>query len=743
LPKGKTIMATKSTPKSTLRRWEESIENKVASWLPQSRATGGIRSPHFWIITALIALLTFVYYVAQTPLVSIPPFNSNFFTTVHDLHRTLFLIPIIYAAWVFRVRGSLITSLIFLGVVLPRALLFSPYPEAIVRSLLFVAVAAFISLFIATQLNRIEEGKKVRTELNISSQVLSEYAQRLGAMIAISSVTSQSLEIQRVLDTVADKVSEVMDLETVIIFLLNDESQELEFKTGLGVSEDFVKGFKGLKVGEGFHGQVAQTGEPLLIDYAFQVPWLTRELERREGIGAGLIVPLKAKGKVLGTLSVAPHGSRQFVDEEVKLLTTIAGQIAIAIENAQLYEEAHLAAQLALASERRYREIFEGASDAIWIHDLDGNIIAANEAVEKLTGYSLQELLKMNVKSFLSEEGLDLARQIRRKLLRGETVEQHYEQRLIKKDGTQRILSLTSSLVLEDGKPWAFQHIARDVTAEKEMQDNLRTAYQKLSEYTQRLKENQEQLIQAEKLTSLGQMAASIAHEVNNPLSGVLVYTQLLARRLRSDKLTKDVALENLAKMEAELNRSTKLIRNLLDFARQSPPTLWEVDINEIVSRASDLAAHSAELQHIQVIKDLSSAIPKIVADFDQLQQVFLNLIINAIQAMPEGGKLTIRTSIDNNQQVKIDVQDTGYGIPPENMSKLFTPFFSTKGKKGVGLGLAVSYGIVQRHHGRMEVQSKVREGTTFTIYLPLKHEEGKEQPPGSSSEEEPARTKT
>lgn len=736
-------MTTKSTSRSALRRWEESIEGKVAKWLPQRKATEGMRSPHFWIITALLAFLTFIYYVEQTPLVNTPPFNSSFFTTVHDLHRTLLLIPIIYAASVFRVRGSLITSLVFLCVILPRALLFSPYPEAIARSLLFVALAAFISLFIATQLNRIEEARKVRSELDIASQVLSEYAQRLGAMIAISSVTSQSLEIQHVLDTAADKVREVMDLETVIIFLLNDESQELELKTWRGVSEDFVNDFRGLKMGEGFHGQVAQTGEPLLIDYASQVPWLTRELEKREGIGGGLIVPLKAKGKVLGTISVSPRGSRQFVDEEVKLLTTVAGQIAIAIESARLYEEARLAAQQALASEGRYREIFEGANDAIWIHDLDGSIVAANKASEKLTGHRLEDLLKMNVKNLLSTGSLDLAEQIGHKLLHGETVEQPYEQRLIRKDGTERILKLTTSLITEDGKSTSLQHIARDVTAEKEMQDNLSTAYQKLSEYTQRLKENQEQLIQAEKLTSLGQMAASIAHEVNNPLSGVLVYTQLLAKRLRGDKLTKDVALENLAKMEAELNRSTKLIRNLLDFARQSPPTLWEVDVNEVIGRASDLAAHSAELQHIQVTQELSTAIPKIVADFDQLQQVCLNLIINAIQAMPEGGKLTIRTSIDGNGQVKIEVQDTGCGIPPENMSKLFTPFFSTKGKKGVGLGLAVAYGIVQRHHGGIEVQSKLGEGTTFTIYLPLNYEKDKGQPFGSGLEGEPTGTKT
>jgi len=253
----------------------------------------------------------------------------------------------------------------------------------------------------------------------------------------------------------------------------------------------------------------------------------------------------------------------------------------------------------------------------------------------------------------------------------------------------------------------------------------LKVAHQELSEYDQRLRDNQAQLIQAEKLTSLGQMAASIAHEVNNPLAGILVYTQLLAKKLSSDKLSKEVALDYLLKMESELTRSTRLIRNLLDFARQSPPTLKEVDINEVINRALDLVAHSAELQHIQVIKELNPSLPELMADFDQLQQVSTNLALNAIQAMPEGGKLTLRTSAEGDSQLKIEVQDTGCGISPENMHKLFTPFFTTKREvRGVGLGLAVSFGIVQRHHGRIEVQSKEGESTTFTIYLPVHHEE-------------------
>ena len=240
----------------------------------------------------------------------------------------------------------------------------------------------------------------------------------------------------------------------------------------------------------------------------------------------------------------------------------------------------------------------------------------------------------------------------------------------------------------------------------------------------QELRATQEELIQAEKLTSLGQMAASIAHEVNNPLAGILVYTQLLTKKIAGDNISKEVALDYLSKMGSELTRSTRLIRNLLDFARQSPPTLRLVDINDVIHRALDLAAHSAELQNIQVIKELNPSLPNLMADFDQLQQVCTNLILNAIQAIPEKGRLTLRTSASDSW-LKVEVEDTGCGISHENMRKLFTPFFTTKEKgKGVGLGLAVAYGIIQRHQGRIEVQSKEGEGTTFTVYLPVHHEE-------------------
>jgi len=253
---------------------------------------------------------------------------------------------------------------------------------------------------------------------------------------------------------------------------------------------------------------------------------------------------------------------------------------------------------------------------------------------------------------------------------------------------------------------------------EEKAHAELNIAHQELSTYVQQLKESQEQLIQAEKLTSLGQMAASIAHEINNPLAGVLVYTKLLSKKVAGDTFVKEEALGYLSKMESEISHSSRIIRNLLDFARQTEPMFRLVDINRVLEQALSLVGHQAQLQNIEVIREISPSLPKVMADFDQLQQVFTNLTLNAIQAMPDGGRLILHTSVVDGQ-IRVDVQDTGCGIPKENLAKLFTPFFTTKEKgKGVGLGLAVIHGIIERHKGKVKVQSEVGKGTTFSVYL-------------------------
>jgi len=252
-----------------------------------------------------------------------------------------------------------------------------------------------------------------------------------------------------------------------------------------------------------------------------------------------------------------------------------------------------------------------------------------------------------------------------------------------------------------------------------------------LNRVIERLEKTQKQLIQVEKMNALGQLAASIAHEINNPLAGVLVYIQLLQKQMKKGSLNPEKTLEILSRMELALTHSTKLVRDLLDFARQTAPDLRPVAVSKIVDQALSLVGHQAQLTKVKIIRDESPSLPPVIGDLSQLQQVFINLIVNAIQAMPDGGELKISGSTVEKNLVIVSFQDAGYGIPPENMDKLFTPFFSTKDAvKGVGLGLAVSYGIVERHGGRIEVQSQVGKGSTFSVYLPAYLEEPQSQTP-------------
>lgn len=245
-----------------------------------------------------------------------------------------------------------------------------------------------------------------------------------------------------------------------------------------------------------------------------------------------------------------------------------------------------------------------------------------------------------------------------------------------------------------------------------------------LNGYIKRLESAQQQLVQAAKLSALGQLSAAVAHELNNPLAGVLIYTKLLSSRLSGDSFDREKTLANLAKIEEAINYSSGIISSLLDFARQTKPALKPVRISEVIDRVISLAGHQARMNNIEIIVKKDSGLPSVSADSNQLQQVFLNLTVNAIQAMGHGGTLTIRTSLDENGWVAVSVEDTGCGITDENMENLFTPFFTTKEEvKGVGLGLSVSYGIIESHGGIIEVDSEPGKGSVFTVHLPPSRE--------------------
>jgi PAS domain S-box-containing protein len=287
-----------------------------------------------------------------------------------------------------------------------------------------------------------------------------------------------------------------------------------------------------------------------------------------------------------------------------------------------------------------------------------------------------------------------------------------YENIIVTKSGEERIIAWHNTLIRdEEGHIIGTLSSGNDITKRK------------LAE---------EELIRSEKMASLGQLAASVVHEVNNPLAGIMVYVKLFLKKFQSGTLQSEGTDEQLLKMQKELERTTRIIRNLLDFARQSEPTMAPTDINKTVEAAVLLVGNQISLENIHLDKRLNPELPQVLADFDKIQQVLINIMLNATQAMPDGGNLTIATSVADGVRigdevkntVKIDIIDTGVGIPQENLGKLFTPFFTTKEKgKGVGLGLSVVHGIIDKHKGKIEVASQPNEGTTFSIYLEVMDE--------------------
>jgi len=231
------------------------------------------------------------------------------------------------------------------------------------------------------------------------------------------------------------------------------------------------------------------------------------------------------------------------------------------------------------------------------------------------------------------------------------------------------------------------------------------------------LRRFQVQLIQSAKLAAIGELASNVAHEINNPLTSILGYAGLI--KAETDPT---IMKEELEIIEKEALRAREIIRNLLDFARQTPLKMEEADINNILKTVLALTRSQARASNIEVIENLKEGLPKISIDINQIKQVFINIINNAISAMPKGGRLSISTDIENGDGfIKIDFSDTGIGIPEENLPRIFEPFFTTKEAiSGTGLGLSISYGIVERHRGKIEVKSKVGVGSTFTVKLPI-----------------------
>lgn len=265
--------------------------------------------------------------------------------------------------------------------------------------------------------------------------------------------------------------------------------------------------------------------------------------------------------------------------------------------------------------------------------------------------------------------------------------------------------------------------------ANKEVVDWTRTLEDRVEQKTRELKRAHEHALHTEKMASIGKMAAVVAHEINNPLSGILTYAKLVGKWLdRGDESPqkREETRQCLDLIVAESRRCGDLVKNLLTFSRTAPMNLQAADLNEVVDRCVHLVQHQLELAGIQLQLELDPALPLTQCDPAQIEQVLLALILNAIDAMPQGGNLWLSTQVERErQEVSVLVRDDGSGIAPEILPQIFEPFLTTKeGGHGVGLGLAISHSIVERHKGRIEVQSQMGKGTVFTVTLPYQESE-------------------
>ncbi|HDM78442.1 MAG TPA: PAS domain S-box protein [Deltaproteobacteria bacterium] len=350
------------------------------------------------------------------------------------------------------------------------------------------------------------------------------------------------------------------------------------------------------------------------------------------------------------------------------------------------------------ASETKYRRIFEGSNDMLFVADNSGTFFDVNKSGLDLLGYQdkAEIIKKINLKDIFAN-GEDF--QYIFNELHEKGIIRDHETAVISKDGSTKTVLFSCTIQPgQEDDPETLQGVIKDITHRKEIEKHM---------------------LRADKLASLGKLSAGLAHEINNPLGMILGYTQLLLRYEKPETQR----YSDLKIIEKHVRNCKAIVEDLLNFARSTETKKIESNINELLRDVLKVMEHQFEMNGIEIIADLNEELPNMTIDPEKIKQVFMNILMNAKDAIQGRGKITIKSDLNSRDNtVVITFSDTGCGIRSENLPHIFDPFFTTKPTgKGTGLGLSVSYGIIQDHGGNIEVESKVDEGTTFIVTLPVK----------------------
>ena len=643
------------------------VERLRTSWLRRV-----VRTPGFWLVAAILVLITIPHYgeALEQP-AFLTHVTDNLGLDRHALERILYLAPIIWAGFLFGRRGAIVASLVAVACMLPRAIFISSHPG----DALFETGAIFIVGNLVAFTFRSLQKERVRRV-------------QLAALNQISNVVSQSLELDQVLNSSIDSVIGVMKVDAALVFLMDEEAGELTLAAYQGVSEGFVQSVGRIKLGEGLNGRVAESGEPLSVEDASHDPSLTRMAVREESIGSQLIVPLKSKGRVMGTLCVAMRSHRLFRQDEVELLTAIGNQIGVAVDNAHLYQQEREVAEQLRASEESYRELFENAHDAIWLHDLQGHIIAANKSFARLTGYSVEELGNLKADDLIAEGCIASVKGLEDPLLKGEAMGQLSEVTLIKKDKAEASVQLSTSPVFSSGRVEAFQHIARDVTEEKRMRENLRFYLQQVT----RAQEEERKRIARELHDDTIQALVVLARQLDDLASKAKGLSKEERRRLENLWQQTSNTIEGVRRLSQDL-RPAALDRLGLLSALE-----W---------LASDVGKHSGITVEIKTDGAERRVSPEVELVLFRIAQEALRNVWR------HSGATSAELIVEFDQsKTKITISDNGKGFDSSDTIGDLV--------RNGRLGLAGMQERAKLLGGSLKVESEPGKGTTVTIEAPI-----------------------
>ncbi len=506
------------------------------------------------------------------------------------------------------------------------------------------------------------------------------------ALVRLAEDLNADLDLERTSERLLEGVGAALGLREIALLLPGESGDFAPFRAR-GVPRT-GEGRPRIAVGSALLARLS-LGQPVDVDAA--------PGERADITASGLawLFPCRVKGEVIAVLGVGrKDGLDPLNSEEVDTLKTLAAQAATAIMNGRLFRSLSEKAE-ELRGLKEYNEnILESLDSGIVVLDLESRVVRWNRAMEALFGRERQDVLGRALDAVFPGSFLEA---LRGALVLGdhEEIAHIYKLHLPSADGRSLMVNVAAApFQAAPGERHGTILILDDVTARVRLE---------------------EQLLHAEKMASVGLLAAGVAHEVNTPLAGISSYTQLLRGQLEEG----DPRQQVLEKIERQSFRAAKIINSLLNFSRSSGTEFDRVDVNKVLADVLSLVEHQLEGSKIRVRRELAPHLPPIRGNENRIQQVFFNLILNARDAMPSGGWLTLHTYADADTVVT-EVGDTGHGISREHIRRIYDPFFTTKGiGKGTGLGLSVSYGIVQEHGGAIFVESAPGQGTTFQVALP------------------------